>query len=561
MCERPRQPNDHRKQGSYGALIRMGTACSSAVDSGSGRHCRVKVGPAVYQFPARGAGDASLFSRADSPDWLATRALGSGPSLAATNFTWRQTLGKGGTSVLQKCIHRGDGKVYAVKVINKRDLLHQKLGPSVRREIIVQSFLNGLDGFATQLFNVTDDTRSLMIIMELACGGSLADLLKRRRKPLAEAEARFYIAETAAALGLLHDEQYLHGDIKPRNICLDVAGHIKLVDFGSCRRVLRRDAGRFADVVPDGSEWLTTDYAAPESISRKPYSPAIDWFALGGVMFTCLAGTPPFSPRRTTRREVERRILAGRRQPLPHHLSGNCISLLNGLLRMSPEDRFGFADLRDHAWMAGVDWSRVHARTYRPPFIPELRFRGDARYFPALQTSPELPPSPAGSPECMYASLDNFPLCNEARPSTAMPAVTGGSLGRIELWSSPLRTQPRQHSAVGSPPGKRQEGGGARKPLALTQTESEANVCVAVAGAKQRSSVKSDVCTEVAAESGCRTPLAHGVEASQMMPHKPFNDAAARVRGDRSGSPRRSLLHSTVSMASIQSGTPDRDHV
>ena len=45
---------------------------------------------------------------------------------------------------------------------------------------------------------------------------------------------RFYIAELTCAVESVHSMGFIHRDIKPDNILIDAAGHIKLTDFGLC---------------------------------------------------------------------------------------------------------------------------------------------------------------------------------------------------------------------------------------------------------------------------------------------------------------------------------------
>ena len=49
---------------------------------------------------------------------------------------------------------------------------------------------------------------------------------------LNEEEAKFYIAEIILAVEYLHNQNYVHRDIKPDNILVDEKGHLKLSDFG-----------------------------------------------------------------------------------------------------------------------------------------------------------------------------------------------------------------------------------------------------------------------------------------------------------------------------------------
>ena len=41
-----------------------------------------------------------------------------------------------------------------------------------------------------------------------------------------------YVVEVALALGYLHKHSIIHKDIKPENMLIDRAGHVKLTDFG-----------------------------------------------------------------------------------------------------------------------------------------------------------------------------------------------------------------------------------------------------------------------------------------------------------------------------------------
>ncbi len=69
-----------------------------------------------------------------------------------------------------------------------------------------------------------------------------------RKDILTEEEARFYVAETVLALESIHKNSYIHRDIKPDNLLLDHAGHLKLSDFGLCKPV---DVSQLPTVLED----------------------------------------------------------------------------------------------------------------------------------------------------------------------------------------------------------------------------------------------------------------------------------------------------------------------
>ena len=74
--------------------------------------------------------------------------------------------------------------------------------------------------------------------MDYYCGGDLLTLLSKFEDRLPEEMARFYMGQMVLAIDSLHMLGYVHRDIKPDNILLDMSGHIVLADFGSCLKLL-----------------------------------------------------------------------------------------------------------------------------------------------------------------------------------------------------------------------------------------------------------------------------------------------------------------------------------
>ena len=60
------------------------------------------------------------------------------------------------------------------------------------------------------------------------------------------------------AIDSIHNLRYVHRDIKPDNVLIDAAGHIRLADFGSCLRLA--EDGTVQSNVAVG----TPDYISPE---------------------------------------------------------------------------------------------------------------------------------------------------------------------------------------------------------------------------------------------------------------------------------------------------------
>ena len=140
------------------------------------------------------------------------------------------------------------------------------------------------------------DADHLYLVLELASGGELFSHIKRLGSCHLNC-ARFVTAELINALAYLHSRRVVHRDLKPgaatpsrlssllegtylgtrlpahsptcnaraENVLLDDAGHIKLVDFGSARRLdADDDAPRFVG---------TAEYVSPEVLDDQQASP------------------------------------------------------------------------------------------------------------------------------------------------------------------------------------------------------------------------------------------------------------------------------------------------
>jgi serine/threonine-protein kinase len=123
------------------------------------------------------------------------------------------------------------------------------------------------------------------IVMELVEGQTLGEHLDAG--PMDWRIGVRICAEVAAALAAAHAEHVVHRDIKPANIMLTPSG-AKVLDFGIAA------AAGTPDPDPDGPVMGTPAYVAPERFEGLPATPATDIFALGVLLYHCLAGRLPW---------------------------------------------------------------------------------------------------------------------------------------------------------------------------------------------------------------------------------------------------------------------------
>uniref|UniRef100_A0A915D0Z8 non-specific serine/threonine protein kinase n=1 Tax=Ditylenchus dipsaci TaxID=166011 RepID=A0A915D0Z8_9BILA len=185
-------------------------------------------------------------------------------------------------------------KVYAMKILNKWEMLKRAETACFKEERDVMVF--GNRKWITNLHYAFQDERNLYLIMDYYVGGDLLTLISKFEDTIPEPLVKFYVAEMILAIDSVHTLGYVHRDIKPDNVLIDISGHIKLGDFGSC---LKRK--------PDGTVHASTsvgtpDYISPETLravedGRGCYGAECDWWSLGICMYEMVFGRRLFMPK------------------------------------------------------------------------------------------------------------------------------------------------------------------------------------------------------------------------------------------------------------------------
>lgn len=181
-------------------------------------------------------------------------------------------------------------EVYALKILRKTEVIKLKQIDHVRHERAILAQVAG-HPFITNLLASFSDHDSLYMLLDYVPGGELFSYLRKLRR-FDERVARFYGAEIVLVLEYLHEAQggVAYRDLKPENLLLDADGHIKLVDFGFAKRLGHDGENPVETYTLCG----TPEYLAPEVIHNKGHTTAVDWWALGILLYEFLTGYPPF---------------------------------------------------------------------------------------------------------------------------------------------------------------------------------------------------------------------------------------------------------------------------
>ena len=78
----------------------------------------------------------------------------------------------------------------------------------------------------------------------------------------------------------MHQQGYIHCDIKPNNILINSSGSVRIIDLGQCCKI-----GTVKQRIQG-----TPDYIAPEQVHRKHLDGRTDIFNLGATMYWALTG-------------------------------------------------------------------------------------------------------------------------------------------------------------------------------------------------------------------------------------------------------------------------------
>lgn len=191
----------------------------------------------------------------------------------------------------------------------------------------------------------------------------------------------------------------------------------------------------------------TPDYLAPETIMGTGESVTCDWWSVGCIFFEFLFGYPPFHA--ATVDDVFHNILNGSinwptfpdEETEFEYISPDAKDLILKLLVLDPEKRLGArgsAEIKEHPYFKGVDWSHVYKE--QPSFVPRVEHPEDTEYF-----------------ELRGASLDEFCSSNYGEDKDYNMLDTPSNIRNIDMQlqrrlsnHSSGRNTPKQRLSIGS---------------------------------------------------------------------------------------------------------------
>ncbi|XP_050235380.1 phototropin-1 [Mercurialis annua] len=339
--------------------------------------------------------------RRDTTPWKAIQKIQeNGEEIGLKHFRPTKPLGSGDTGSVHLVELCGTGQYFAMKAMDKNVMLNRN---KVHRACTEREILDMLDHpFLPALYASFQTKTHICLITDYCPGGELFMLLDRQpTKVLNEEAVRFYAAEVVVALEYLHCQGIIYRDLKPENVLIQSNGHVALTDFDlscltSCkpqlliptvnekkrnRKKYQQDPIFMAEPMRASNSFVgTEEYIAPEIISGAGHTSAVDWWALGILLYEMLYGYTPF--RGKTRQKTFSNVLhkdlkfPGSRQ----QVSLQAKQLMYRLLHRDPKNRLGSREganeIKRHPFFKGVNWALV--RCMNPPKLETSVLKNEA---------------------------------------------------------------------------------------------------------------------------------------------------------------------------------------
>ena len=209
-------------------------------------------------------------------------------------------LGTGGMGQVYRARDTRLGRDVALKLMADAGVQDGPLLTRFEQEARLAGSLNHPN--VVVLFDVGRHEGAPYLVTELLQGETLRQRMEKG--PIALDQALDWAAQVARGLAAAHAQGVIHRDVKPENIFITRAGHVKLLDFGIAKlteaprgswskQLLDSTAGG-SEMTVEGQVFGTPSYMSPEQVRGEQVDARTDLFSLGAVLHEMVTGERAF---------------------------------------------------------------------------------------------------------------------------------------------------------------------------------------------------------------------------------------------------------------------------
>jgi len=317
-------------------------------------------------------------------------------------YTFKEMLGQGTFTEVKRATHIVKGDDYAIKVIEKSNPNADELA-TLHEEISLMKKIS--HSHIVKIKDIYETSTNLHVVMELLSGGRLLESIVNRAK-FSEKQVASVMKQIVSVFVYLDEVGIVHRDVKPDILLYQKdpvtypEASIKLTDMTMAKFLSRSEnTGTMRTLCG------TPTYVAPEILTSRSYTKAVDMWSLGVILFILLCGSPPFAHKNPAGLCAQTR--SGYyvfRSPHWDKISDEAKNLVGQLLTVEPSKRIGPIAVLSHEWFRKSELSqrRPFGKIYianmkafnirkpkeEAPIIDSLRFMAMLRAMAAVKQAP-----------------------------------------------------------------------------------------------------------------------------------------------------------------------------
>lgn len=219
-----------------------------------------------------------------------------GVVIDGARYEVRSKLGEGSMGLVYRAFDARLQTEVVLKVPTAATLSDPEFAERFQREI--RSLVQLKHPHIVTIHDVGDHEGVPYVVMQYLSGGSLRDRIYEGSQQVAQPPASLqdWLMNVARALDFIHQQHFIHRDVKPANILFDQFGNAYLSDFGLAKALSasqEEPAKRDASLTAAGFLVGTPNYVAPELIMGHVHDGRVDQYSLAMTVYECLAGCVP----------------------------------------------------------------------------------------------------------------------------------------------------------------------------------------------------------------------------------------------------------------------------